>query len=103
MHNKTQEVFSIASLTNRFLQSSTSRSSNRGLFNNVDNVQLLLKNKINGKAQIYSSQKSLRKNLSSTQRYFLNGQKSSSNLMDFKKSSLFKIDLNKFRNSQPRK
>ena len=95
--------FLIKCLSNKFLQSSASRSSNRPELNSPDNVFSLLKQRMNEKVQIYSSQKTLRRNSSPTQRYMLNGHKNSSTLIDFKNKSLLKINLNKFGNSQSKK
>ena len=58
---------------------------------------------MNGKPTGHTSQKNLRKKESLTQRYFFQGEKRTSNLMDFKKSSLMKIDLDRFLNSKPKK
>jgi hypothetical protein len=54
------------------------------------------------KKAVYTSQKSLRKKESLTQRNFLKGDKGISNLMDFKKNSLIKIDLGKHLDRKPK-
>jgi hypothetical protein len=62
----------------------------------------LLKERMYEKKAVYTSQKSLRKKESLTQRNFFQGGKGISNLMDFKKSSLMKIDLDKFLYRKPK-